>query len=240
MSSSITGRSLRWIVRPLLCASLLHAQSSVVDANHYDAFWLWAGVAPQPALNRARTVYLLDAEVRPGHASLVSQRPSLPHVRHADVWLVVRVETLDWSPELYQRVLADLTLWKRAGNHIMGIQIDFDARTHHLETYAVFLEGLRDRLPQNCKLSITGLLDWSSQGDPRDLDALAGAVDEVVLQIYQGRHVIPGYEQYLARLDRLKIPFRIGLLQGGEWQPPANLTSNPYFRGYVVFLRNPS
>ena len=73
----------------------------------------------------------------------------------------------------------------------------------------------------------------------RGLDALAGAVDEVVLQIYQGRRVIPGYAGYLARLDRMKIPFRIGLLQGGEWQAPPGLEANPHFRGYVVFLLNP-
>jgi hypothetical protein len=36
---------------------------------------------------------------------LISQRPALPHVQHADVWMVVRVETLDWSPTLYAQVL---------------------------------------------------------------------------------------------------------------------------------------
>ena len=216
-----------------------HAQSSVVDANRYDAFWLWAGVAPQPPLAHARTIYLLDAEVRPSRRMLISQRPALPHVQHADVWMVVRVETLDWSPVLYTQVLADLTRWRQAGNRIVGLQIDFDAHTYHLEEYAVFLKYMRQRLPVGYKLGITGLLDWSSHGDPQDLSALADAVDEVVLQIYQGPHVIPGYEQYLTRLDRLKIPFRIGLLEDGEWQQPANLASNPYFRGFVVFLHNP-
>jgi len=240
MSFSITGRARSWSA--LLCLGVTNIccpQSSTVDASHYDAFWLWAGVAPQPSLAHARTVYLLDAEVRPGKPMLISQRPALPHVRHADVWMVVRVETLDWSPALYTQVLADLARWHQAGNRIAGLQIDFDAHTHHLEEYGAFLKDLRRRLPADYKLGITGLLDWSSHGDPQGLDALAGAVDEVVLQIYQGRHVIPGYEQYLARLDRLKIPFRIGLLQDGEWQQPANLASNPYFRGFVVFLRNP-
>ena len=55
----------------------------------------------------------------------------------------------------------------------------------------------------------------------------------------QGRHVIPGYERYLNRLDHLKIPFRVGLLQGGEGNEPYGLSSNPWFRGYVVFLQNP-
>ncbi|HZP04992.1 MAG TPA: DUF3142 domain-containing protein [Terracidiphilus sp.] len=241
MHSSITGRGYRRLALMLwLCiASITSAQPSVVDANRYDAFWLWAGVASQPALTHARTVYLLDAEVRPGKGALISQRPALPHVQHADVWMVVRVETLDWSPALYAQVLADLGRWRLAGNRIAGLQIDFDAHTRHLEEYAAFLNDLRRRLPADCKLGITGLLDWSSHGDPQGLDALAGAVDEVVLQIYQGRHVIPGYERYLTRLSRLKIPFRIGLLAGGDWQQPANLASNPYFRGFVVFLHNP-
>ena len=241
MRSSITGRSYRWLALVLWLGSvsIASAQPSVVDANRYDAFWLWAGVASQPALTHARTVYLLDAEVRPGKAVLISQRPALPRVQHADVWMVVRVETLGWPPTLYAQVLADLARWRQAGNHIVGLQIDFDAHTRHLEEYAAFLKGLRRRLPADCKLGITGLLDWSSHGDPQGLHALAGAVDEVVLQIYQGRHVIPGYEQYLTRLDRLNIPFRIGLLEGGDWQQPENLAANPYFRGFVVFLRNP-
>ena len=60
-----------------------------------------------------------------------------------------------------------------------------------------------------------------------------------MLQIYRGRHTIPGYERYLDRLDRLRIPFRIGLIQGGEWQSPDGLEAKPMFRGYVVFLQNP-
>lgn len=242
-SCNITGKSRRWIATLLLCVSstgVSRAQLAVVDASRYDAFWLWAGVAPQPVLAHARTIYLLDAEVRPGKSVLISQRPSLPHVTHADVWMVVRVESLDWSPTQYTQVLADLARWRSVGNRVVGLQIDFDARTHHLEAYASFLKELRRRMPADCKLGITGLLDWSSHGDPKGLDALAGVVDEVVLQIYQGRHVIPGYEHYLDRLDRFRIPFRVGLLEGGEWQQPESLASNAYFRGFVVFLHNPA
>jgi len=240
MRFSTTGRAYRWLALLLWfgIARIFYAQPVVVDANRYDAFWLWAGVATQPALAHAHTVYLLDAEVRPGKTALISQRPALPHVQNTDVWMVVRVETLDWSPTLYAQVLTDLARWRQAGNRIAGLQIDFDAHTQHLEEYAAFLKDLRRRLPGDCKLGITGLLDWSSRGDPQGLDALAGAVDEIVLQIYQGRHVIPGYEQYLIRLNRLRIPFRIGLLEGGGWQQPATLASNPYFRGFVVFLHN--
>lgn len=216
------------------------AAEDMVDAGRYDAFWLWAGVRPQPVLAQARRLYLLQSEVAAGDpVRLVAQRPAIPRVRGSELWMVVRVGTLRWPPEVYGQVLAQLARWRAAGNQVAGLQIDFDARTRHLQDYAQFLADLRRRLPADCRLGVTGLLDWSANGDPAGLAALAGVVDEVVLQIYQGRRVIPGYAAYLARLDRLQIPFRIGLLQGGEWQMPPELASNPWFRGFVVFLRNP-
>jgi len=221
----------------------------VVDAADYDAFWLWAGVAPQPVLDRAQTLYLLAGQIAPPHhgrgagagpARLIAQGGATPHIRHGQVWIVYRAHTLDWPPDIYSRLLAELVRWRAAGNPVVGVQIDFDARTRHLDQYAAFLADLRARLPADCRLGVTGLLDWSSQADPQALTALAGVVDEVVLQTYQGRHTIPGYEAYLARLDRVKLPFKIGLVQGGDWTAPAGLAGDPWFRGYVVFLRNGS
>ncbi len=213
--------------------------SRVVDARDYDSFWLWAGVRSQPVLATAKRIYLLQGEVRAGApVHLVGLRPALPHVHGSQVWLVVRVETLAWPPEVYDQLLRQLARWRGAGNDIVGVQIDFDAHTRQLDQYAQFLADLRQRLPTDCRLSITGLLDWSANGDPAGLDALRGIVDEVVLQIYQGRHVIPGYATYLGKLGRLTVPFRIGLLQDGEWEPPSTLQLNPLFRGYVIFLHN--
>jgi hypothetical protein len=190
-------------------------------------------------LTSARSLYLLQGQVDDGDpVRLVAQRPAVPKIPHADVWMVVRVETLDWPDPVYKQVLAALARWRAAGSNVVGLQIDFDAGTRHLERYASFLADLRKRLPREYRLSITGLLDWSSNGDPAGLAALGGVVDEVVLQIYQGRRVIPGYAGYLAALDRLRVPFRIGLLQGGEWEAPDRLAANPWFRGYVVFLVN--
>jgi hypothetical protein len=221
----------------LLLAAPTHANPAAIE--DHDAFWLWAGVQPQPALVKAQRLYLLQGQVEASQpARLVAQRPAVPRLATPEVWMVIRVETLDWTPAIYDQVLASLARWRAAGNAVVGIQIDFDAGTRHLENYAAFLSDLRRRLPADCRLGITGLLDWSANGDPKGLAALGGVVDEVVLQIYQGRHVIPGYEAYLARLDRLRIPFRIGVLQGGDWQPPADLAANPWFKGTVLFLVN--
>jgi hypothetical protein len=212
-----------------------------VWAEDYDSFWLWAGVRPQPALAQARRIYLLEAEVRAGPpARLINQRAATPRIREAEVWMVIRVESLRWPPEIYGQVNAKIVEWRAAGNRLAGVQIDFDAGTYHLEGYAMFLARLRRVLPPEVKLGVTGLLDWSANADPTGLDALSGAVDEVVLQIYQGRDVIPGYRSWLRNVDRIKVPFRIGLIQGGEWQAPPGLEKHPHFQGYVVFLVNRS
>ena len=226
-----------------LAASLAlgrRAQAGIVDAADYDAFWLWAGVAPQPVLARAKSLYILQAEVdqAPGGARLIAQGGAVPHLRHGQVWMVYRVHTLDWSPHLYAQVVGRLARWRAAGNPVVGLQIDFDARTRHLDQYGAFLRVLRGQLPADCKLSITGLLDWSTQGDPAALSALGGVVDEVVLQTYQGRATIPNYTAYVDRIGRVQLPFKLGLVQGGDWTAPPGLTANPWFRGYVVFLRN--
>ena len=220
------------------------AAAGAVRAEDYDAFWLWAGVKPQPVLAGAHTLYILQGQVAPLSAKddtgrLVAQGGAVPHLRGPQIWLDYRAHTLRWSPAVVGEILARLARWRAAGDPVVGLQIDFDSGTRHLADYAAFLRDLRARLPPDCRLSITGLLDWSSQGDSAALDALGGVVDEVVLQTYQGRRTIPGYQAYLARLSRMTLPFRIGLVEGGDWTAPPDLAANPWFRGYVVFLKNP-
>lgn len=215
------------------------AWAEVVKAEDYRAYWLWAGVKPQAVLTTAEEIYLLAGEVRgEERPHIISQRSAIPKIKDAKVWIVYRAQTLHWDERVYENVMKQLSDWQQAGNNIVGMQIDFDAGTRNLDRYAEFLATVRTHLPRGCKLSVTGLLDWSANGDPVKLASLADVVDEVVLQIYQGRRVIPGYRNYLAKLDYLPVPFRMGLLQGGEWEAPATFEDNPNFRGYVVFLLN--
>lgn len=208
-----------------------------VDPREHDAFFLWAGVKPPSVLGTAKTIYILDGEVRAGdNARIVPLRPQAPRVRHAEVWLTLRVERIDWAEPVHRQLLADAARWEAAGTRLIGVQIDFDARTKGLAGYGSFLAELRKRLPARYRLSVTGLMDWSANGDPAQLGRLRGVVDEAVIQTYQGRRTIPGYEGYLASLARLPIPYRIGLVEGGEWQAPDGLEQDPEFRGYVVFL----
>ncbi|MGG6462120.1 DUF3142 domain-containing protein [Solilutibacter silvestris] len=226
-----------------LCLALIgcaRTPDAVVRAEDFDAFWLWAGVQPQPVLDHARTLYLLEAEIIGGEPAHLQRRlAATPRIAHADAWLVYRADTLSWSDEVIPAIRGDIARWRGNGNRVVGVQLDFDARTRHLDRYAGFLRDLRARLPRDTKLGITGLMDWSANGDPAQLAQLAGVVDEVVVQTYQGRATIPGYGKYLERMRGFPIPFRVGLVQGGEWRAPSELAANPNFRGYVVFLVNP-
>lgn len=235
-----------WLTSLTLMASLggcgreqARGDCAPVNATHYDAFWLWAGVKPQPVLEQAKRLYILEAEVVGSPGRLASQREAAPRLGSLPVFLVIRVETLDWAPEVEAQILAAIIAWERNGTHVAGLQIDFDARTRALDRYAVFLEKLRSRLPRRYQLSVTGLLDWSANADSQTLNALGQMVDEVVLQTYQGRATVEGYDHYLDRLERLRLPFRLGLVQGGQWCARPDLADNPAFKGYVVFLVNP-
>jgi hypothetical protein len=218
--------------------------AGTVDASQYDSFWLWSGVTPQPVLKQARTVYVLQGQIEAkrgdeSQVRFIAQGGAVPQGLSVEVWLAYRVHTLHWTPREYTILLARLHRWQQAGNHVVGVQIDFDARTLHLDEYVEFLAGLRQRLPSGYRLGITGLMDWSSRADPDQVNQLRGIVDEVVVQTYQGRHTIENYSAYLPRVSQLKLPFKIGLIQRGNWDAPNYIAESPWFRGYVVFLQNP-
>ena len=207
-----------------------------VDAANYDAFYLWAGVKPQPALTQAKTLYILAGEVR-RDGSWMPLRAA-PNLSQPEVWLVVRAASLAWPAETRAAIDRELALWGKS-SRLAGLQVDFDASTAGLADYAAFLRDLRQRLPKQYQLSVTGLMDWSANGDPAALAQLKGVVEEVVVQSYQARTTIPGYARYLAKLAQVPVPHKVALVQGGEWEEPDALRRDPLFRGYVVFLLNP-
>ncbi|MBX9884263.1 MAG: DUF3142 domain-containing protein [Novosphingobium sp.] len=224
----------------LALASCGGPEAPPVDPADHDQFFLWAGVPPPPAVKRARELYILGGEIRRGGpVRLADMRAGVPHLGGPKVWLTVRTERLDWDAQVWDAVRAMLARWRAAGNRLEGLQIDFDAATPGLTRYRAFLEHVRRELPRGTRLSITGLLDWSANGDPEELARLGGLVDEVVIQTYQGRRTIPGYAAWFSHIDRLPLLHKIALVEGGAWTPPAALARDRRFAGYVVFLLRP-
>ena len=224
----------------LLCATAPSLAGESVNARDYDAYWLWAGVKARPELEKAKTLYLLQGEIgadRFGAIRLKAQGATEPGPHAPALWLVYRVRSLDWTPEIFTALNGRLERWRQA-TRVEGVQIDFDASTHGLERYAAFLAELRKTLPEGCGLSVTGLMDWASQASLADIDRLSGTVDELIFQTYRGRETVEDIDAYLARLSRLHVAFRLGVAEGAQWSPPETLARNPHFLGYVVFLRN--
>jgi len=215
--------------------------AEIVDPSKYDSYFLWAGVKPQLVLESAKTVYIHAGEVwADDNTQIVDMRAGVPRIDHANIWMTLRVERIDWDDQVYKQMLAKLIRWEEKQKYFQGVQIDFDAATLHLKEYAVFLRELRRRLPKRYRLSITGLMDWSAGGELIALGSLGESVDEIVIQTYQGLDTIANYNVYLRTLKRIGFPYRIALVQGGDWVPPAELAKDSLFKGYVVFLVNPT
>jgi hypothetical protein len=220
------------------------AYAATVNAEDYSSFWIWGGVKSQPVLSLAKSIYVLQgriAEIKAADKTrtlLVAQGMPVARIRNSQVWLTYRADTLHWPPDIMPAILSRLKQWQQSGNPVAGIQIDFDAGTRHLHKYASFLKQVRDQLPPDYRLSITGLLDWSSNGDIKTINGMSTVIDEIIIQTYQGRKSITNYTAYLPALKHLTVPFKIGLVQNGEWQEPKDLGLNRWFGGYVVFLLN--
>lgn len=236
----------RMAVAAALLLALISGQANSqtngrVQAEDYRQFWLWSGVRPPPLLDSAARVYVFQGEFyqqqgqrgfRPlGPAP--AQFPPPPQI-----WLTLRTDTLSWSVTDTDSLLQLIGQWQFRGTPIQGVQIDLDARTYALLAYADFLRQLRGELPAEYALGITGLMDWASTGSVQVLNDLLGVVDEIVVQTYQGRHTVPNYADYLPALQRLRLPFSVGLIQHGVWdtQWQQRLSANPAYLGEVVFL----
>lgn len=234
------GRTATNLLVIYLC-SIAFSCFTHVNAEQYDSVWLWSGVKSQPALQEAKTIYLLQGQIITnyhGNSHFIKQGNPIKPLAYQKLWLVYRAHTLNWSENIFKTLTKQLNYWKMQGVKIEGIQIDFDIPTHQMDVYISFLKRFRQWLPSHYKLSITGLLDWGSNTDINTIDQLGYIIDEVVFQTYQGKQTITNYQQYLNKIQYSKIPFKIGLIQQGEWQAPSYLNSNPNFKGYILFLQN--
>ncbi len=230
--------------------------TKVINAKDYEQFWLWTPPKDDAKLSQAHTLYLLQGEISLNNvsyyrhdnstsanntvhtalAALIPQGLGVRSLTDKKLWLVYRATSPEWSDEVMAQLIERLEKWQRAGNQVMGIQIDYDSPTYQLDKYAQLLKSIRKELPAQYQLSVTGLLDWSNQADDAQFIQLSDAVDELVIQTYQDTTILPNYARYLKKLEHLPFDFKVGIIEGGQWQGAPFLENNPHFRGYVVFL----
>jgi hypothetical protein len=213
-------------------------QSPVRPAD-YDEFWVWGGVDPSAVTGHARRLYVLQGHIAERAGQTVFTRQGIAASGgFGPVVLVYRLKTLAWNRMLRDTMLGHVQAWEYRHTQVLGVQLDFDARTQNLDQYADFLRQVRRDLPAAYGLGVTGLLDWATGGDPASLESLRGVVDEIVFQTYQGRRTIPSYPAYLQSLAKLRLPFKIGLVENGAWDRRHErlLGLSGHYRGAVVFL----
>lgn len=227
---------------------------NLINPKDYEQFWIWTPPEDDTKISQAHTLYILQGEIRPPNipyyrpntnentvqaslATLTPQGLGVRSLRGKKIWLVYRATSQEWSDEVMLQLTDRLERWQRAGNQVMGIQIDYDAPTYRLDQYAQLLRHVRKQLPAHYQLSVTGLLDWSNQAEESQFSQLNDAIDELVIQTYQGTTTLTNYSQYLTKLENLPFDFKVGVIEGGQWRGAAFLENNPHFKGYVVFLR---
>lgn len=214
--------------------------TSKVDANDFASFWIWGDIQTAPYLVHAKELYILQGEIRYSKSKQIStftpQGVSILKLPHQKIWLVFRTHHLAWNEQNYQTILNRLEHWRNQGNQVQGIQIDFDSKTNSLKDYAIFLQKLRQKLPQQYRLSITGLLDWTNFKDQNTLTLFRQNIDELVIQTYQGTTTIPNYPEYLKRISAMQLPYKIGFVQNGLRQNNSNNCNDTHFKGYIIFL----
>lgn len=188
-------------VAAVLLGNYYFSRPRVLAVNEVPlAFWAWRTNAPSNvevqkafAATSAKTLFLRAGQFDLVKGALQRIRPvsgTLPSsVELHLVYTGTRKFLRDWEQleasaiakavvETYQ---ADLARALNSHAKVNGLQLDFDAPTRFLPQYAQLLQRLRDLLPPNTKLSITGLPTWASS---RDLKAVLATVDFWIPQCY--------------------------------------------------------
>jgi hypothetical protein len=179
-------------------------------------YWIWAGEAPASSGFRPELLYV-EAPGRHWPRDLPA----------ADQYIVVRrIEprsgltdgAASSLAEDYKALVAD------AGGraHITGLQIDYDCPTNKLESYGLFLKGVRRHLPASNRLSITALLDWFRPQTA--VRYTLKQVDEFVPQFYDSGRVreSAGIAEPIDALkwapifNAYEVPYRIGISSFGR------------------------
>jgi hypothetical protein len=202
------------------------------------AFWAWRTQAPDRAevqkafaATKAKTLFLRAGQFDLVNGAVQRIRPvsgALPssielHLVYNGTrnflraWEGIEANTL--AQVITETYRADVARAHNDQAQITGLQLDFDVPTRLLPLYAQTLTRLRELLPPNTKLSITGLPTWVTTND---IKAVLAAVDFWIPQCYGTNlpdHItkrIPisspqEVARTITRVRRLNKPFYAGL-----------------------------
>lgn len=164
------------------------------------AFWAWRTNVPSEveihqafAATKAQTLFLRTGQYDLATGALQRIRPvsgQLPasvelHLVYNGTREFLRgweqLEPSAIAASIADTFRADLVRANNDHARVVGLQLDFDAPTRLLPKYATTLRRLRELLPPNIKLSITGLPTWANS---QDLNAALAAVDFWIPQCY--------------------------------------------------------
>ena len=209
--------------------------------------WYWAGVNPVTGkIAASDNLYLHQGSVVRSKSNsdnleflkLGISPYKLPN--HESTYLVYRLDKLGLVDQVIDAFSTDSYQWELRGNHIEGVQLDFDSPTHNLQGYIVFLKAFRNKLPQTFKLSVTGLADWPATGDTNDIQMIVKTADEIIFQLYSGKAPVKNLDLYMNKFSKLSIDFKLGVLEsmGTDSKEFKLIKRNQHFKGFVYFLIN--
>ncbi len=123
--------------------------------------------------------------------------------------------------------------WESHGKLVKTVQLDHDAPTRRLGQYADLLVAVKNELAGRYRLSITGLADWVTSGQEADVVRLHEIADEVVIQLYDDRQAVAGFDRVARRLLGLAPKAALGVLP--EMILPDEVCASPVLGRVVAF-----
>ncbi len=208
----------------ITCINAQADQSQITNTlkrHSLPDYWIWAGYSAKD-LSSESTLYLHQAtvEVVPNKKiqektlNLAIRRQGLGATKLANpLILVYRLEALPDPNLVLNQFLNDQEMWRLKGNHVLGIQLDFDSPTNKLDLYINFLIRFKENLPKQFRFSVTGLADWASNSPPEVLNSIQKITDEIVFQVYTGKSPVPEIHSYYQSLATLSTNFKLGVLE---------------------------
>jgi hypothetical protein len=225
-----------------LCAQFIINCNRAPEQNA-TSYWLWAGLTQSDA-PAGSELYVYQGDIKVKDGILEYKRAGLyPHpIKSKKLYLVYRLEGGLPSADAVLSIFSKaLRTWKRHQVNITGLQLDFDSPTSKLLIYSNFLKEVRNHLPQEYALSITGLGEWAIYGDSKIMQSIAEVTNEIIFQLYNGRRAHANIEYYLEGLKKYPFPFRVGLLYSDLDKNYLDVVKkNTNYKGVVYFIQKTS